>query len=183
MHDFKNIIIMKCGTHASEKIEDIFKRKKEEELKSGYIYWGYGGTLCHPLNQAQPFCNDNRKVYLLLTPTNSELNNEPKRAYYFSTNNKIWKNIDPNINVYGSKYALVIKNLQKCDFEIDLNDYEIAIGNSKEKNLADYLNGRVDKACATKRKSNNLSTKSKKVKIVMIAELMNPYSIFVKEKL
>ena len=183
MKDFKNIIIMKCGTHANEKIEDIFKRKKEEERKSGHIYWGYGGTLCHPLNQVQPFCSNNKKVYLLLTPTNSELNNEPKKSNSFSTDNKIWESIDPNNNVYGSKYALVIKKLQKCDFEIDLNDYEIAIGNSKEKNLVDYLNGRVDKACATKRKSNNLSTKSKKVKIVMIAELTDPYSIFVKEKL
>lgn len=183
MNNLKNIIIMKCGTHASEKIEDIFKRKKEEEQKNGYIYWGYGGTLCHPLNQAQPFCNYNEKVYLLLTPTNSELNNEPKKSKYFSINNKTWKNIDTNVNVYGSKYALVIKNLQKCDFEIDLSNYEIAIGNSKGKNLADYLNGRVDKACAIKRKYSNLSTELKKIKIVMIAELINPYSVFVKEEL
>ena len=90
----------------------------------------------------------------MLTSTSSELNNEPTRSNYFSTDNKIWKNMDSNINVYGSKYALVIKNLQKCDFEIDLGNYEIAIGNSKGKNLADYLNGRVDKACAIERKNN-----------------------------
>lgn len=183
MDSLKNIIIMKCGTHASEKIEDIFKRKKEEEQKTGYIYWGYGGTLCHPLNQVQPFCNDNNKIYLLLTPTSSELNNEPKRSNYFSIDNKTWESIDTNVNVYGSKYALVIKNLQKCDFDINLSDYEIAIGKSKGKNLTNYLNGRVDKACASERKKCNISTESKKIKIVMIAELINPYSVFVKEEL
>ncbi len=173
-----NIIIMKCGTHASEKIEDIFNRKKLEEINNGYICWGYGGTLCHPINQVQPFCKDYNKVYLLLTPTHSELNNDPKRAKSFSFDKCTWSNFNSKVNVYGSKYALIIKNLQKCNFEINLKDYEIAIGKSKGKNLSEYLQGRVDKACAIKniKDKNN----SKKIKIVMIAELVSPYSIFVK---
>lgn len=178
MISLENIIIMKCGTHAGEKINDIFNRKKKEEKDNGFIYWGYGGTLCHPLNQVQPFCKNSKKVYLLLTPTNSELNNEPKKSNYFSIDNKIWNNIDTKINVFGSKYALVINNLQKCDFYINLSEYEIAIGNSKGKNLAEYLNGRVDKACASK--INNTNEEIRKIKIVMVAELLNPYSIFVK---
>lgn len=117
-----NIIIMKCGTHASEKIEDIFNRKKLEEINNDYTCWGYGGTLCHPINQVQLFCKFYNKIYLLLTPTNSELNNDPKRA--------------------------------------------------------EYLQGRVDKACAIK----NINDKNnrRKIKIIMIAELVSPYSIFVK---
>lgn len=177
MINLDNIIIMKCGTHASEKIEDIFKRKKLEELNNGYSCWGYGGTLCHPLKQVQPFCNTYQKVYLLLTPTNSELNNQPKRAERFSIDKEIWKSLNSKINIYGSKYALVIKNLQKCDFEIDLKDYVVAIGNSKGKSLVDYLNGRIDKACAIKNKNN--AQISKKIKIVMIAEVVAPYSLFV----
>ena len=126
----------------------------------------------------QPFCKANNKVYLLLTPTHSELNSNPKRAESFSIDKYTWLNFNSKINVYGSKYALIIKNLQKCNFEIDLKDYEIAIGKSKGKNLSEYLRGRVDKACAIK----NIKDKnySKKVKIIMIAELVSPYSIFVK---
>lgn len=178
MKDLKNIIIMKCKTHASEKIEDIYKRKKQEEATAGYFCWGYGGTLCHPLNQVHPFCKDKEKVYLLLTPTSSELNNVPERSKYYSTDKKIWNNIDLSINVLGSKYAIVAKKLQKCDLEINLNDYEIAIGNSIGKNLGDYLKGRVDKACAVK--STKKANKNQKIKIVMIAELTYPYSIFVR---
>lgn len=176
--ELENIIIMKCGTHASEKIEDIFNRKKLEEINNGYAYWGYGGTLCHPINQVQPFCKSNNKVYLLLTQTDSELNNDPKRAETFSIDNNTWEVFNSKVNVYGSKYALIIKNLQKCNLEIDLEDYEIAIGKSKGKKLSEYFQGRVDKACATKniKDKNN----SKKIKIVMIAELASPYSIFVK---
>lgn len=177
MENLENIIIMKCGTHASEKIEQIYSRKKQEEINIGYFYWGYGGTLCHPLNQVQPFCENKEKVYLLLTPTISELNNEPNRSEKYSLDKIEWKNIDSAINVLGSKYAIVASKLQKCDFEIDLSDYEIAIGNSKGKKLGDYFKGRIDKACAIKtfKKDNKIQ----KVKIVMIAELRYPYSVFV----
>ena len=177
--ELDNIIIMKCGTHATEKIEDIYNRKKQEEINNGYFCWGYGGTLCHPLNQVQPFCN-NKKVYLLLTPTTSELNNYPQRAEYYSKDKVNWQPISSTVNVLGSKFAIVAKNLKQCDFELDLNNYEIAIGNSEEKNLALYLNGRVDKACARKIKKNSTETNERKIKITMIAELEYPYSIFVK---
>lgn len=177
-NNLENIIIMKCGTHATEKIEDILNRKKIEEENNGYIYWGYGGTLCHPINQVQPFCHHNKKVYLLLTLTTSELNNIPKRANRYSIDKKMWHNINSSINVLGSKYALVIKNLQKCDFEINLSDYEIGIGKSVGKNLSVYLKGRVDKACAIK--SNKVQKQEeRKIKITMIAELVSPYSVFV----
>lgn len=178
MKDLQNIIIMKCGTHASEKIDDIYNRKKQEEADVGYFYWGYGGTLCHPLNQVQPFCKGKEKVYLLLTPTTSELNNVPQRSSYYSTDKEVWNNINQSINVLGSKYAIVASKLQKCDFEINLNDYEIAIGNSLGKSLGDYLKGRVDKACAIKKTQGN--KKEQKIKIVMIAELTYPYSVFVR---
>lgn len=61
MKDLKNIIIMKCGTHASEKIEDIYNRKKQGEIHVDYFYWEYGETLCYLLNQVQPFCKDKEK--------------------------------------------------------------------------------------------------------------------------
>lgn len=178
MIDLENIIIMKCGTHASEKIEDIYNRKKEEEINTNYFCWGYGGVLCHPLNQVQPFCKDKDKVYLLLTPTTSELNNKPTRSKEYSIDNKNYKEINKAINVLGSKYAIVANKLQKCDFEINLYDYEIAIGNSKGKPLGDYLKGRVDKACAIR--TSKATKKVQKVKIVMIAELDYPYSVFVR---
>lgn len=175
----ENIIIMKCGTHATEKIEDIYKRKKQEEVANSFFYWGYGGTFCHPITQVQPFCN-RKKVYLLLTETKSELNNFPQRAQYYSTDKVKCHKINPNINILGSKYALVAKYLEKCDFLLDLNSYEVAIGNSRGKNLSSYLTGRVDKACAIKRKKEENKQDERKIKITMIAELEYPYSVFVK---
>lgn len=67
----------------------------------------------------------------------------------------IWKNINLFVNILGSKYAIVASKFQKCDFEIYLSDYEIAIGNSKGKSLEDYFKGRVDKAYVTKKSKNN----------------------------
>ena len=46
---------MKIGYHAYEKIDDIIKRKLKEEEEAGMVFWGYGGSFCHPINQIRPF--------------------------------------------------------------------------------------------------------------------------------
>ncbi len=83
---FKNIILMKYGIHASEDVDEIIKRKQQEIKDNHCCFWGYGGTLLHPLNQVQPFCK-NKKVYLLLVRTKSNLYNENRRADYYSIDN------------------------------------------------------------------------------------------------
>lgn len=175
----ENIILMKYGYHANEEVDAIIKRKEKEIKDVGYCFWGYGGTLLHPLTQTQPFCK-NKKVYLLLTKTPSKFENSAKRANYFSIDKIHYEKITKGINVLGSKHALVFKDLQKVDMEINLCDYEIGIGASLGKNLGDYFHGRVDKACAVYK---GKSQKEKKIHIDYIAELVSPYAVFIKEEL
>ena len=71
----EKVIIMKYGVHAGESISNIIERKLNELKSTGKFYWGYGGSLCHPISQVQPFLKEasenNDSVYLLLTPTKS----------------------------------------------------------------------------------------------------------------
>ncbi len=57
-----SIVIMKIGTYAGEPLKDIVARKQEEERSAGCFYWGYGGTLCQPLTQVQPFAEEAREL-------------------------------------------------------------------------------------------------------------------------
>ncbi len=172
----KKVIIMKYGVHADENVDNIIKRKQKEIEDNGFCFWGYGGVLLHPVNQVQPFCKDD-DVYLLLTRTKSDFIGNSKRSKSYSINNKEYKNIPSSINVYGSKYALVFTQLKEYNKDINLCDYKVGIGNSKDKPLVDYFKFRVDKACATK--CDN-SLKEKLVHIDYIAKLKYPYSVFVK---
>lgn len=180
---YKNIIIMKYGVHASESIESIIKRKLEEIQVCQKMYWGYGGVLCHPLNQVQPFLKENlskgEKTYLLLTQTPSQLNNTPSMATDYSIDKVQWQPIPNGIKVLGSKYAIVCKSIEQCNFSIDLANYVIPIGNSKGKILSNYIRGHVDKACG--RYNNNLPNQdSQLVNISLCAEIDYPYSVFLK---
>ena len=174
-----HIILMKYGYHASEEVDSIIKRKLLEIEEKGFCFWGYGGTLLHPLNQVQPFC-EKEKVYLLLSFTNSKYFGDSMRANYYSSDKINYQKIPKEINVYGSKKALVFNNLKKVDFDINLYDYEVEIGNSKGKSLADYFKLRVDKVCAVYKETSKIK---KMVHIDYIAELVYPYSVFIKEEL
>ena len=172
---------MKYGVHASESIESIIKRKMEEIEKCQKMFWGYGGVLCHPLNQVQPFLKENllreEKTYLLLSQTPSELNNVPQSAKMYSCDKINWQPIPDGIKVISSKFAIVCSNIERCDFNIDLSDYIVPIGNSKGRQLSKYIQGHVDKACG--RYSNNTSgIEPKIVHITLCAEIVYPFSVF-----
>ena len=171
-----NIIIMKYGVHAGEKVDDIMSRKIKEIKNNGFCFFGYGGSFIHPTNQVQPFCKD-KDVYLLLTRTKSNYTKNTSKSLYYSVDKNEYLEIPNSINVYGSKYALVLDELIKYDKDINLCEYEVGIGNSKGKTLSEYFRYRVDKACAVyKGKSSN----KKIIHIDYIAKLKYPYSVFVK---
>jgi len=174
-----NIIFMKYGSHALENVDSIILRKQKEIENVGFCFWGYGGTLLHPLKQVLPFAND-KYVYIFFMKTESEFLGEGTVYKYYSIDNIKYEKVPMGIKVTGSKKALVFNNLRKVDIRVNLCDYEIAIGPSKGKNLSDYMKGRVDKACAV------LTEKSKGEKIVhidYIAELVEPYAVFLKEEI
>lgn len=180
----KNIIYMKYGVHASESIESIVKRKQEEISKTGYTLWGYGGNLCHPQNQVQPFAKEvsiNReKLFLVMSFTESKLNNSPQRSNLFSLDGVEWNKINDEIDVLGSKHALCINKLQLCDFDLVLNQYVVGIGKRKGVSLASYIRYRVDKACAIKSELDVVMPDLKKAHITLMAEIISPFAVFTK---
>ena len=147
----KNIIYMKYGTHVSEKPDDIIRRKIEECNHQGMSFWGYGGNLCHPINQVQPFIKENlergEKTYLVLSRTTSVYNGYPSRATFYSADKISWKEIPIGINVLGSPLAIICRNMEMCNFLLDLADYEVPVGNSAGKILSQILSWHINKSC------------------------------------
>lgn len=177
-----NIIYMKYGVHAGETVDSIVRRKQDEIAKVGYTFWGYGGNFCHPLTQVQPFAENvykkGEKLYLVMSLTESKLNNTPDKSHHFSIDNVNWSPIDEKINVLGSKFALCIKNLTVCNFDLSLDTYSVGIGNKCGTILSDYIRYRVDKACAVK--TDSYTTNHKTVKITLLAEVIAPFAVFTK---
>lgn len=141
---------MKYGVHASEAVDDIIVRKQNEFTNCGCFFWGYGGTICHPLKQIAPFLEQDINLdgtYLLLCRTLSDFKNSPDQSKQYSTDGIHWINIPWGISVYGSKYALICKELMPCDFDLDLSSYIVGIGPSSGCLLSNYIRGRVDKGC------------------------------------
>src|SRR5713226_6251276 len=128
------LLFMKVGTHAQESLEDIITRKTKEIADAGFALWGYGGNTCHPTAMVQPFVRDYETrggiVYLCMHPMESKHWSEPLRARQFSTDGAKWEDIPSAINVKGSRYALVIKDLRREDFNLALAKTKVAIGNS-----------------------------------------------------
>ena len=152
MTSYDNIIFMKYGVHASEDVESIISRKLYEIHNAGYMLWGYGGTLCHPQTQVKELLDtSNNNLYLLLSETPSKNHSPSVRQTKLSHDKIKWDSIPPEINVLGSKYALMCDSLEPVNIHIDLSRYTVAVGSSKGKVLSDYIRGRVDKACGTLR--------------------------------
>lgn len=186
------ILYMKVGTHARETLDDIIKRKTREIEKEGVAFWGYGGNTCHPQNVVQPFAKDynerGQTVYLCMHPMNSKHFAHPVRADEFSIDGIKWKIIPEDINVLGSRYALVIKNLRKDEFELPLSRTQVALGNCMGSPGSSYIKGRVDKACLqitgdaieTVREGSGESEADEARHIGLVAELADPYAVYLR---
>ena len=178
---YKNIIFMKYGVHASEDVDGIINRKLKEIEDTGKMFWGYGGTVCHPLNQVKPFLNENKakgeKTYLVLSYTKSNFNNKPNKSELYSMDKIEWNKIPDGINVLGSKYALICKSFKKVKHSINLEDYNIAIGPSTGKKMSQYIKGRIDKGCG-RYENKNSNDKDNNLEISLIAEIQDV--VFVK---
>lgn len=186
------ILYMKVGTHARETLDDIIKRKTREIEKEGVAFWGYGGNTCHPQNMVQPFAKDynerGQTVYLCMHPMNSKHFAHPVRADEFSIDGIKWKVIPENISVLGSRYALVIKNLRKDDFDLPLSRTQVALGNCTGSPGSSYIKGRVDKACLqitgdaieTGTEGSGEMDADEARHIGLVAELAEPYAVYLR---
>ncbi|HYR88434.1 MAG TPA: hypothetical protein VE422_30425 [Terriglobia bacterium] len=183
----QGLLYMKVGTHAQERLEDIIARKAKEIEDAGVAFWGYGGNTCHPQTMVQPFAKSYKRqggvIYLVMEPMTSRHFAEQIRADEFSVDGIDWKEISEDINVLGSRYALVVKNLRKEELELPLAATKVAVGNSRGAPGSKYIRGRVDKACLeiTAEPPAGLA-ESPSVHIGLVAELVEPYAVYVRNR-
>lgn len=182
------VLFMKIGTHAREELDEIIERKTKEIEDAGYGFWGYGGNTCHPLTMVQPFASAFEKkgqtIHLCMEPMASSHLADPVRADEFSSDGIKWELIPKEINVLGSRYALVIKELRREEFDLPLNQTVVGIGRSQGRAGDLYVNGRVDKACLEVIEHPTLSNTERKVTahIGLVATLSSPYAVYVRNK-
>jgi hypothetical protein len=179
------VLYMKVGTHAQETLEDIIARKTKEIEDAGVAFWGYGGNTCHPQSIVQPFAKTyeerGQKIYLVMQRMDSKHRAEPIRAEKYSVDGLTWKEIPQAINVKGSRYALVIKNLHPEEFDLPLDRTKVALGTSMGAVGSKYISGRVDKACFELTDEVLGKTgPNEVVHINLVAELVDPYAVYVK---
>lgn len=176
-------IFMKVGNHAGENFDAILERKNRERERAGRIFWGYGGTACHPLMQVQPFSRlyvrKQGCIYLFMEPIDSRAVPDVEPAREYSDDGATWHPLPKGISVIGSRYAFVLDEVTASEIEINFENYVVGIGRSRGRNAADYLQGRVDKACLA---SSPLppSVPSLKKPIKFVAKFSKPYSVLLR---
>jgi len=180
------VLFMKVGKHANEPLESIIERKTREIEDTGYGLWGYGGGTCHPQTMVQPFAKEYERrgstIYLCMEPMDSQHFAHPIRADEYSVDGLTWREIPKSINVLGSRYALVIQNLRKEDFELSLERTKVALGNSMGASGSKYIRGRVDKACLEIAEETAPGVPEKRVHIGLVADLIDPYAVYVRNR-
>lgn len=183
----QGLIFMKVGVHASEGLASIIMRKTQEIEEAGFALWGYGGSTCYPNSMVQPFARDcasrGQKIYLCMHEMESHHFADQVRAEEFSTDGEEWKVIPPAINVLGSRFALAIKALRKEEFILPLSHTRVAVGPSMGRLGDRYIQGRADKACLEVTDGVvGPTTEETKVEISLVAELCEPYAVFLRNK-
>lgn len=181
------LLFMKVGTHAQETLEDIIARKSKEIADTGYAMWGYGGNTCHPRTMVQPFAEDmaarNQPIILCMQAMDSKHFAEPLRASEYSPDGIKWLTVPETIHVRGSRFALVIKELRREEHTLPLNQTKVAVGSSRGRLGSRYVQGRVDKACLEVLPEPELVNEPEKalIKIDLVAELAEPYAVFLRD--
>ncbi len=170
------VIVMKVGVHLGEPWEAIVERKRAEDRVAGIAYWGYGGSVCHPITQVQPFAEQGSPVEVLMIRTSSDFLGTSTPAVAASTDGRSWEPIPAGVTTSG-RYALVLRSLRATTDELDLGAYEVAIGPKEGTPVTSYLRGRVDKACA---RLVSVPRAPDRVPIVLRADLVAPYAVLLK---
>lgn len=182
----ERFIFMKVGNHANETWEQILERKRREYQSAGRIFWGYGGSACHPINQVQPFARlslrEGARVELLMEPISSRSDQDSVPATEYSEDGVIWKPIPEGIIVTGSRYALVLDEIRECDLSIPLDQYAVGVGPSRGKLGADYLKGRTDKACLEIASNIPHPLGGAEHSVRFRAELREPFAVLLRTK-
>lgn len=174
----RRVIVMKVGMHDGEAWDTIVRRKTHEERVVGVTYWGYRGTVCHPLKQVQPFAREagGEPIAVLMIRTSSDFKAPWVPATEESSDGIVWSPIRTGIATTG-RYALLLKSLLPSRESVDLGRYEVGIGPHEGTPLCDYFRGRVDKACG--RLTSGLGKAEVRL-LATRAELVPPYAVMLR---
>lgn len=179
------IIFMKVGRHAGETFEEILERKRREYEEAGVIFWGYGGGTMHPINRVQPFVRtvvqQGGTVSLLMQTIDSRHPDTEVFATEFSRDGINWEPLPKGVRVRGSRFALVLDEIQSGDLDLNLDAYTVAAGPSRGRVASEYIKGRVDKGVLELSNTEvNQDSDSKIVKISFAARLREPYAVLLR---
>ncbi|RYC31259.1 hypothetical protein D3273_14165 [Lichenibacterium minor] len=181
------LLYMKVGTHAQESLADIIVRKTKEIERAGFGLWGYGGNTCHPSSMVQPFAEalaeKGKPIRLVMEEMNSSHWAEPLCAAEYSDDNRTWHQIPEEIEVRGSRFALVIGSLARVEDELSLDATRVAVGPSTGRLGSRYVTGRVDKACLEVAAAPERANEGKPPEprpIHLVADLRRPYAVFLR---
>jgi hypothetical protein len=187
IHPGAHVLFMKIGIHAKEPLESIIQRKLQEIDDTGMAFWGYGGNTCHPTSMVQPFAQEamaqGSPIHLVMQKMESNHWAEG-RAEEYSVDGQQWVAIPDQIEVRGSRYALVIEDLKEADLSLPLNRTKVAWGPSLGRSGRAYISGRVDKACLELEPGADvpLAPEEEAVPIGLVATLKAPYAVFLRNK-
>lgn len=187
-------IFMKVGDHAGESWEEILERKQREREQAGCIFWGYGGSTCHPIRQVQPFVRLHvgkaGGIQLLMEPVHSRAKPEIVPATQYSKDGVHWEPLPAGISVIGSRYAFVLDEITPGALDIPLEEFEVGIGMSRGRSADQYIGSRVDKGCFVRRESGivvpsdsaerSSSEGTQKRVAKFTAELVDPYAVLLR---
>jgi hypothetical protein len=183
LHRGQPIIFMKVGLHAQEELDEIIERKRREYENAGMIFWGYGGNTCHPSRHVQPFVIEQEQagqtVTLVMHKMNSRHAAEPRIAQEYSNDGVDWVPVPRGIQVRGSRYAMVLDELEIAEFDLDLRAASVAVGAKRGSPAADYIRGHVDKACLVYTGQREGPVADQKA-IGLIARVKEPYAVFLR---
>lgn len=175
------MIFMKVGFHGDEALKEIVKRKANEEEVASVIFWGYGGTLCHPTNSIRPFAKmcerQGLSISVVMASTPSKFRVPSVIAKEFSEDGVSWHVLPRGVKVMASRYALIMKDLKVADVEIDLSSYVVARGPNEGKRFSEYIQGRIDKGCALYEKQ---TAPRRDIRVAFTGVLVSPYAVFVR---
>jgi hypothetical protein len=181
------IIFMKVGTHAQESLEHIIERKRKEIADAGFALWGYGGSTCHPASMVQPFAKSfekkGRAIYLCMEEMDSRHFAAQLRAEQSSPDGLEWTDIPNTVNVLGSRFALVIRDLKSESIDLPLAETRVAVGSKQGRPGNLYISGRVDKACLEVMGDPRVARDAAETKhISLVAQLAAPYAVFLRNR-
>lgn len=179
------ILFIKVGTHAQETLDAIIERKLEEIERTGMSFWGYGGNTCHPTSMVQPFAKElsaQGPIHVCMETMVSNHFGVPESAAEYSADGDKWEFVPPEIDVRGSRYALVIKNLKEDRFSLPLGQTRVPVGPSSGRFGSRYVQGKVDKACLEVLPKSSVppDVERNDRPISYVAELVEPYAVFLR---